>query len=572
MKAEHLYNIDLKHRPTKLELGAIYTPSILSDWVAITLNSFMQNSDKAILDPASGDGALLKPLSRICSNALIAVDINNNELSKVKDNVMNADNLNTYQLDTLMPCKKQKTLEYWKSFFIKKYIGAVISNPPWGSKIWQTNQQLHENGISLASGQYDAYELFMQIMIEAAPNNTLFAFIIPDSIFLSEHKKLRELILSTCKIHIISRLGEGFFENVNRGTCVLILEKGTADKRHYVKCMRLNKDWRMNILLENVSFSEAFENLFHNVLQHRFANNNELLFDIDILEKETAITKIDAIQKLVLTDYFRSGRGVELAKSGKVILCNNCGTVHPIPRKKDLVMCKCGVQTDVLDDNILKIIMSHEVEGSMPLIVGEDIKRYSCSSKRYIMKDIKGINYKNSNDFKKKKLLIRKTGIGINASIDDSGAYTNQVVFHYIPKEENGIPLFITEYVLGILSSRVLMAYYLQKYGDNEWRSHPYITQKIISQLPIPDIYQDDESWQIAQKIAILVKKKEKCTIEKSREHDIDIERLVVKLFRLTNKECKWVVDTLQNAQQLELIKTLAISDYKEIVAEQNEL
>lgn len=567
MKAQHLYGTDLKFKPTKLELGAVYTPLFLSTWVAETLYSFLNNSKKAIVDPACGDGALLEPLSKICCNPLIAIDINHDELMKVKDHVVENCNLQMYQLDTLMPQRNQQTIDFWKQFFIKNHIGAVISNPPWGSKIWQSSQELRDNGISLAVGQYDSYELFIEIMINAAPEKTFFAFIIPDSIFLSEHKKLREFILSTCKIHAISRLGEGFFENVNRGTSVLILEKGMADKTHYVKCMRLSKNWRINVLLGHVSLHEAFENLSHEVLQQRFASNKELLFDIDIAEEETTVAKMDSIVKLTLSKHFQSGRGVELAKSGKVIFCKNCKTAHPIPRKKTLVQCNCGQDVNVSEDNILKIIAAHQVENSVPLIVGEDIKRYSSSSKRYIIKDIQGINYKSADDFKKKKLLIRKTGIGINASIDESGAYTNQVVFHYIAKETKETPSFITEYILGVLSSRVMLAYYLQKYGDNEWRSHPYITQKIISQLPIPDFEQDDETRKLAEEIAKLVTIKKNCISSAAHKIDLDIERLIVKLYKLTEEECKWVVDTLKNAQQLEIIRRLIIDDYREIAA-----
>ncbi len=47
-----------------------------------------------------------------------------------------------------------------------------------------------------------------------------------------------------------------------------------------------------------------------------------------------------------------------------------------------------------------------------------------------------GINYKDPAIFFEDKLLIRKTGIGITASIDSSKSYTNQVVYHYVTKEK----------------------------------------------------------------------------------------------------------------------------------------
>jgi hypothetical protein len=61
---------------------------------------------------------------------------------------------------------------------------------------------------------------------------------------------------------------------------------------------------------------------------------------------------------------------------------------------------------------------------------------------------------------------------------------------------------------------------------------------------------------------------KKQCSVKKLYEIDLSIERLVVKLYRLTNKECEWVVDTLKNAQQLEIIKKLVIDDHQEIAAE----
>lgn len=570
MKSSCLLDPILHFTPTKLELGAVYTPSVLSNWVASLLDSYNTNANKKILDPASGDGALLEPLSRICINHLVATDINETELLKITESIKN--NVSLHRLDTLKPTKDDRTLDFWKDFFLKEDIGAVISNPPWGSKIWQSSQSLRSNGLNLASGQYDAYELFIELMINAASNNTYFAFIIPDSIFLSEHKKLRKLILEKCKIHVISRLGEGFFDSVNRGTCVIILEKAIASESHFVKCMRLNKKWRTNILLKNISFQEAFDTLSHSVKQSRFLQNDELLFDIDILETVTSVQKIDSVSKIDWSKYFKSGRGVEIAKSGKVLICDNCGKACSVPRKKNHSLCICKHETKVSEESVIKIIDEEYTENSMPLIVGEDIKRNTCSAKRYIKKGIKGINYKSKEDFSCKKLLIRKTGIGVKASIDNSGAYTNQVVFHYIAKNETHVPSFMTEYVLGVLSSRVLMAYYLQKYGDNEWRSHPYITQKVIAQLPIPDITKNKKLWNIAKKIASLINEQYTGSKNDIFELDLKIERYVVKLFSLTENDCRWIVDTLNNAQQLEPIRNLAIDDYKILLDEHNEL
>lgn len=560
------YNNVLKSTVTQADLGAFYTPPVLSNWIATLISKYHKDASKSIIDPASGDGALLAPLSNICTNKIHAVDINASDFSTVKNRIKGIKRLSLHELDTLNPSKSTSTLNFWKRFFKEEEVGVVVSNPPWGGKISQNSKELLRNGFTLASGQYDSYELFMELMIEASVEKTFLIFIIPDSIFLPEHKSLRELILRKTKIHLLSRLGEGFFKNVNRGTSVLLLERGLPDKEHVVRCMRLNKVWRDNVLRQNHTLEEAFGELSHSVRQERFLNNSESLFDIDILDTEKTISKIDQIAKMNLSQYLTSGRGVEISKSGKVFTCNRCNNAHPVPRKKDYINCKCGNTIIIEDEEVKKLISNKPTKNSVPLIVGEDIKRYSCKASRYLQVDIKGIQYKDVKSFNEKKLLIRKTGIGIKSSIDTSGAHTNQVVFHYIAKKEKHIPEFIIEYVQGVLSSRVLMAYYLQRYGDNEWRSHPYITQKVISQLPIPDFSKSEDTYLLAQEIASNVRKMNNTTAEVAFNIDLQIEKLVVKLFSLTDEDCKWMLQVLQGAQQLEPIRALMLEDYKMII------
>lgn len=562
------YNRVTSSTVTKVDLGAFYTPSVLSSWTTTLALKYHKDTSKGIIDPASGDGALLVPISKVCNSKIHAIDINASEFSVIKKRISDFDRVSFSELDTLNPTGKDTALNFWKKFFKNKNIGLVISNPPWGSKIWQTSKELLDNGFTLATGQYDSYELFIELMIEAAQENTYLIFIIPDSVFLPEHKKLRELILRKTKIHLLSRLGEGFFKNVFRGTSVIVLEKGIPDKEHFVECMRLDKVWRAKILKQDYTLEEACRELSHPVRQERFLNDSESLFDIDVLEEEKTISKINQITKIDLSQYFISGRGVEISKSGKVFICDKCKSAHPVPRKNDYINCKCG-NTIIIENKKVKELISNKFSNnSVPLIVGEDIKRYSCKASRYLKVGIKGIQYKDVEIFNEKKLLIRKTGIGIKSSIDTSGAHTNQVVFHYIAKKEKHVPDFITEYVQGILSSRVLMAYYLQRYGDNEWRSHPYITQKVISQLPIPDFSQSEDTYLLAKEIANNVRKISNTTLEVAFKIDLEIEKLVVKLFSLADEDCKWVLRVLRDAQQLEPIQALILEDYKMIAGQ----
>ena len=77
----------------------------------------------------------------------------------------------------------------------------------------------------------------------------------------------------------------------------------------------------------------------------------------------------------------------------------------------------------------------------IPLIAGEDVRRYCATPSRVIRVDVRGIAYKDPAIYKGPKLLVRKTGIGISAAVDRTDSFTTQVVFHYKPLRGSGSAL-----------------------------------------------------------------------------------------------------------------------------------
>ena len=141
---------------------------------------------------------------------------------------------------------------------------------------------------------------------------------------------------------------------------------------------------------------------------------------------------------------------------------------------------------------------------------------------------INGINYKNGDLYLPPKLLIRKTGLGIYAAIDYSGTLTSQTV--YILKytdSNNDIPL---EYYLALINSRVVYYYYLKIYGENEWKSHPYLTKQIIFTLPIRPYCGDKMDLEIVSLSKEIMKKYD-------YNADLQLERLILKKYGLNEKE-----------------------------------
>jgi hypothetical protein len=550
---------------TKANLGAVYTPSFLATWVAQELCSLLPTEVPArILDPASGDGALLKAVAAVTNGAveLIGVDVNQEALSLARRGLPESAQL--YKADSLAPKAGLRIVEAWRLLLGVRPITGIIANPPWGADVAYSTTELKAMGYGLANGQFDIYDLFVEACLSIAPDNAVLAFILPDSIFYPEHEQLRRLLLTSTQIISISRLGEGFFAGVFRGTVVLIVRKGPPGDEHAIDCMRLTKEWRQRILSGQATLSQAKLELVHPVKQSRFAFDPQARFDIDVREQEEKVLVKMSGTTMPWVRWLVSGRGIELSKHGKVLLYPHCEVAYPLPRNDDFqYLCRACNRSFTINkaeqQQIVRSLQQAEA-GWEPIIVGEDVDRYSCFPSRQVRLDVSGINYKTRETFAHRKLLIRKTGLGIKAAIDETGAYTNQVVFHYYVPPMIAAPPFLLDYLQGVLCSRVLLAYHLKRIGENEWRSHPYVTQQIVAELPIPDISEGTWQWRQALAIVDAVERRRKVN-SSSSEEDIEIDRLVAGLYGLTPDDCHWVLDVLDQADALEPIRTLRLTE-----------
>ncbi|MDG5789780.1 TaqI-like C-terminal specificity domain-containing protein [Evansella sp. AB-P1] len=613
----------------KEHLGAVYTPDDLADYVAkVQLkyivkkytveanNLFKGNSSRdnymkneylfkkllafKILDPACGDASLLIAFERNINlklkellNHNLGLNFCTESINKRDYDILGADidydavleaekrfikeysNINQYRnyrllnTNSIKPIEENSTSMGW-SKLLKESLGGsglqgLIANPPWGASILNSRSELKDAGYQLAVGQYDSYDLFVELSLKIVQEGAIMAFILPDSIFLPEHKNLRELLLKNTQLKMIARLGEGFFPKVYRACVVIIVEKRKPDKNSVTKCVRLNKEIRKKIFMNQLKLSEAEKTLGHTVNQRRFYADPEFRFDIDIREEEELlVTKIEK-SKNDWNKMFDTGRGVEISKKGLVIECPNCKQTRPQPKKdKTKVICyNCKNELPVEEFKEKTIVLKgNNKYGWIPLIVGEDVSRYKSIPKHFIKPNVKGVNYKNET-LNNEKILIRKTGVGINATLDRQGLLTSQTVFHFTLKK-NLQTVYTHESILGILNSRVMLYYYLKKYGDNEWKSHPYITQKIVKQLPIP-IINEDEKDERAQLIAIheIVTK-----LINSYDYDLDIEleSLVAGLYKLDSNDCILINNGIRDSEQLKAISALTLPQDVKIV------
>lgn len=554
-------------RQRKKELGVFYSPKILADFMASTLLSYYKgNKDQCInvVDPSTGDSILLSAFSSRAARKgirarVFGVDIDEAAIKRSYDSLskekIDVELLNTDALYPLNESTPQKGWSLLKELYLHDGIHFFVSNPPWGADISKYENLLDD--FQLASGQFDIYDLFIEMMISNLNEGGYYGFIVPDSIYSKEHTLTRKKLFQETTIKQIVRLGEGFFPDVNMAVSLIF---GIKSKRnHYkIKCSHISNKEKKNVLSGKTKLQYAIRSC-QVLIPSKIMIENGYSFITDVDNNDSSLFgMLSACRHF--SDFSITFRGVELSKKGNIVKCHKCGKWLPLPRWKDQVDSKCPhCGSVVTKDSSLKVIVSNnKEEGSAPLIVGEDIYRYITVPTKNIALNYKGINYKDSSLYQGSKVLIRKTGIGLTAGIDYNNCYVNQVVF-ILRRKDGVLEAISNEVLLAILNSRIMTYYYVKKYGGTGWKSHPYISQEMIGSLPFPIINAEDKSKiEMLQNITELVRHglQTEGTSFSSLE-DAKIERIVASLFEINKESYKVIFETLQKVQQMIPFKRL---------------
>lgn len=566
-------------RDEKKELGSFYTPDFLADYLAKKLISLYepeltQNSKKIIniLDPACGDGKLLGAIKNQLDDSalkvnqkkglIVGLDIDKKAVTSSKRNlsVKNNNNVKIINTNGLLPFNMdfdsgwQRLESHLK---IKNKFDLIIANPPWGANKKIYGEILKKNKFDLLRGQYDTSDLFVESSLRLLNEGGLAAFIIPDSLFYTERLNLRKFLVKKTTIKMIGRFGEGIFKDVNRSCAIIIFQKKPPTKNNKILCLRINKTNRKQLLNQNKKLELIEKEASTMTPQKTFSEEKNFNFHIDTNQKFESILKKINCNLSNVGDYVNITRGVEISKKGIIKQCSNCKNWLPSPKNINVKCPFCKVD---LDPNLLKstkIVHSSNKGKYQKLILGEDIKRYSIKSKSYIEICKKGINYKSKNIYSEDKILIRKTGIGISASIDYSDAFTTQVVY-ILSLKEKAKSFYLLEFILVLLCSRLGFFYVALTSGETEWKSHPYLTQTKIKNIPLPKVSElskkeIDRINELGSEVKRLITAKKNIDIEL----DIRCEKLIAKIYRLNKRDYKIIYELINSSQELLPVKAL---------------
>jgi type I restriction-modification system DNA methylase subunit len=456
---------------------------------------------------------------------------------------------------------------------------VVIGNPPWGAEINYTI----DRSLTLATGQFDSYELFIQRAIrDLLGNDGMFGFIIPDMILRPEGERLRRWLFDNYQVVQMIKLGEGVFTGVFRASVIIIVRKAPPTDSDMVRTLVVLREDR-DIL------EEAGSSHLHSLMEDRggLISRSRVVSDehydvpLGATDEDVAIVETMRARSLrwIGPDgvFGASGRGVELGAGGLVVRCAACSEWQVGPRARAQVrgggfedkVCEfCGVTLRNESDFTAKaqIIVDRPPEtvsidrrlpgkGWRRILRGEDVSRYELGGGKWIRMGVPNINYKEDDLYKGPKILIRKTGFGINVAVDESDSLCVQVVYVYKVRAETETDPY---YLLGCLASRAMLFAYARITNQVEWQSYPQQVQRTLQSFPLPDPrLNTKQGKRIHDTIATLARKRMGLRPEDGHELDLEIEQHVMDAYGLSADQRLRIHKSLRSLQRLRVIREM---------------
>ncbi len=461
----------------------------------------------------------------------------------------------------------------WKKNFKKIFVrpshpgfNVVIGNPPWGGSLKMQSEKasIYSNNFTTAIHQFDSFSLFIELSITSLlANKGYFSFIIPNELCTNRSfAELRKLLMDKTKILEIVNLGEDIFESVNRPCMILILQKQEVKKeKHKDTFIEIRKGYSAEHKqkLRNGEFSlrsllpkknnsiEIYKRTYYSLY-----TNEYYIWDIFRTEQDKKI--IDKIRNnpriVTIGDVMKNGRGFDINKDGKYILCLNCNTGNPffgrgnsrVQSNNEQKKCiNCGIELKrnqiegISEKNsqlpkgptigIVKTAFSH-TRGDGPtwiqIAVGEDIAPlYLHPPSRFLdlnNPDLKMFDLKLKQAdhlYKGERIFIRKVGKPLVATIVNEDMMCNDQC--YVWKYKKEYSNYSYHYCLAILLSDFQYYYYSLQTGNLEKKIFPHFRQEDIKRFPFPLVDFNTEQKVLHDSISEKMKE-----IEKIIKHHIE--------------------------------------------------
>ncbi len=525
-----IYENIIPHSQRKSK-GEFFTPIQIVDYIlkSVGYTNHHDIENKKLLDLSCGSGSFLigavnilleKLRKQLKLKEISEITLKQAEkiIAKVKENIIGIDinpiacilcQINLYfTLFEFFKIILEKNKEYLipefnilnkdsLQFFSKNKYDFIVGNPPYLfiRDIPMDTRKLIENApLETNKGQYDYYQLFIEIGIKILQQGGLLGYILPDSLLaLSNRKIIRRYIYHQTKIKKIYCLGLGFKEPVVSNVIIILQKESQQEERlnNTILIKKTLKNDQLETQLIQSNIGKWDYNFLINLTQR----------DINILEQLNS--KFPNLVDLMNDSQYNIllSRGVELGKEGEIIYCEVCHRSSPVP-KGNLICSKCG--TSLNSNKIEKIIVdsiSEDLKDEyVPFVYS--LNRYIIRKYKYIKLGVEGINYK-SYDLYKNKIVIRQLSQeNMICAAYEENAFTPQSIYN-IKILQSPISEFNHYYLLGLLNSQILSFYLIKSFSSYK-TLFPRILIEKLKKLPIK-VPKNKEEKRIANKIIKLV-------------------------------------------------------------------
>lgn len=560
-----LYENTLSHKEKK-KMGEFYTPISIVNYIlsVIGYNSSNNIEDKTIIDISCGSGSFIiqairiliircleiygkKKISQLTTNEAKAI------ISKVNENIVGVDvnrnacilcQINIYFaiFEILKLIRKADSNYQLPQFNIKNFnaltidysvkYNYVVGNPPYLfiRDISQDQRKLIESlDFETNDGQYDYYQIFIELGIKILKNHGILGYIVPDSLLaLSNRSVIRKYIYNSTKIKEIYHTGPKFNDPIV-SNIIIILEK------EFNKLERIENQIKLKTLNQEMAIpQDIIEKWNYQFLIH--LNKTDISIIKHLTENFIRLKDIDNNPEFK----FILSRGVELTKTGEIIYCENCKKFTPVPKK--LLKCRvCDAQLN--KQKIEKIIYDTLPEDALKenfKLYLYSIRRYQKTQYKYIDISKVGINYKKFSLYED-RIVIRQLSQNskICATYEKNLSLTSQS-FYNLKIKQSHISEFNHFYLLGIINSMLLSYFFIKSFGTYK-KLFPRILIEKIKDFPIKIPINDKEKQKAKKIIEMVVTILENIGELENLQKQIDT--LVFNLYEISESNRKYILN-----------------------------
>ena len=382
----------------------------------------------------------------------------------------------------------------------KSGFDIVIGNPPYVTYRGKEKNSISDSELNTLISTYthsaeykvNSYALFTEAGINICDNQGTLSYIIPGTILQNDYlKKIREFLICRNQIKEIVSFSNKVFDAVT-DSIILRCKKGFVEKNTMV--FKRVSDLSLIPTEEKDFVTEEW-------------NSSDKLYVIDLKSTSTDSAIFSKMESsgLKVEDYYKVYVGI-VAKGIKQFLAS---TKETISHKKYLQ--------------------------------GKHIAPYQIIFKSVYINFIPELLHSNTDQFvyeQNEKILVRKTGNILMASLDNEQYYTDQSLYNLYLKPNKS---YNNRVLLAILNSNLLNYYYNKKLITNA-DVFPYIKGVHLKMFPLPQVSDEVEN-ELSDLVSNIIENKKLNLDTSSLEFKVNM--IVYKLYGLNDAEVKNIKDSL---------------------------